>query len=178
MVVAAGVVATVGAFMQWYAPARALVFPDLSGVGLSDGVVLVATIGMAMLGLAIVFTGRVAAAVLAAVAATALLAAAFLTMQNVAALNQEPSGVHYALEIGLWITATAGVWVYSDPAPHSPWFAPERQMAQTAFPPSCFAPSIALRGGERRPTAFAARCYLRCYPDPQRGLPPKSPLRR
>ena len=53
IVVAAGVLATIGAFMQWYAPARALVFPDLSGVGLSGGVVLVATVGMAGLGLAI-----------------------------------------------------------------------------------------------------------------------------
>jgi len=109
IVVAAGVLATIGAFMQWYAPARALVFPDLSGVGLSGGVVLVATVGMAALGLAIAFGGRAQAALLAAVAGAALLAAVFVTVQNVAALNEVPSGVHYTLEVGLWLVAAGGV---------------------------------------------------------------------
>jgi len=94
--------------MQWYVPARAFIFPDLSGVGLSGGVVLLATIGLAGLGLAIALSGRVQAALLAAVAGTALLAAAFLTVQNVAALNQVPSGVRYTLEIGVWMTAMGG----------------------------------------------------------------------
>lgn len=108
VVVAAGVLATIGALMQWYEPARAFVFPDLSGVALSSGTILVPTLGLVVMGLDIALTGRLPAALLAAAAAVLLLVPPILTAQTVAALNHDPSGVQYTLSSGIWVTSVGG----------------------------------------------------------------------
>jgi hypothetical protein len=105
---AAGVMATIGAVLPWYTPARYLVAPDFSGVGLSGGAVLVATVGMAALGVDIALSNRVPAAILAAAAGVIIVVAAYTVTQHVTALRQDPTSVEYTLDAGLWLTAIAG----------------------------------------------------------------------
>lgn len=100
--------ATIGAVLPWYTPARYLVPPDFSGVGLSGGAVLVATVGMAALGVDIALSNRVPAALIAAAAGVILVMAAYTVTQHVAALRQDPTSVEYTLDAGLWLTALAG----------------------------------------------------------------------